>query len=65
MAKEGEGLSIAHEITNCIHPKYPLRIFDTSGFDDDNTAKWLRELLKNRKGYERFKKSFTFETLFE
>ena len=37
-AKEGDGLSMTHEITSYIHPKYPIRIYDTPGIEGENTA---------------------------
>ena len=46
VAKEGEGLSVTHEITNYIHPKYPIRIFDTPGFEDDNTVKMVKRTVE-------------------
>ena len=46
-AKEGEGLSITHEITNYIHPTYPINIFDTPGFEDNETVeKVYKTILK-------------------
>ena len=38
IAKEGEGLSVTHEISNYKHPKYKLKIFDTPGFENDETV---------------------------
>jgi len=46
VAKEGEGLSVTHEITNYIHPKYPIRLFDTPGFEDDNTVKMVKRTVE-------------------
>ena len=46
-AKEGEGFSITHEITNYIHPTYPINIFDTPGFEDNETVeKVYKTILK-------------------
>lgn len=41
-AKEGEGLSVTHEITKYIHSKYPITIFDTPGFERYDTVKMVR-----------------------
>ena len=41
-----ESLSVTHEITNYIHPKYPIRIFDTPGFEDDNTVKMVKRTVE-------------------
>lgn len=41
-AKEGERLSVTHEITKYIHSKYPITIFDTPGFEGDDTVKMVR-----------------------
>ena len=46
-AKEGEGLSVTHEVTCYIHPKYPIKIYDTPGFEDDDTVKIVRKTLEN------------------
>ena len=46
VAKEGEGLSVTHEITSYTHPKYPIKIFDTPGFEDDNTVKMVKRTIK-------------------
>lgn len=46
LAKESEDLSVTHEITIFIHPKYPLRIFDILGFEDDNTVKMVKRTLE-------------------
>ena len=42
-AKEGEGLSVTHEITNYMHPIYPIKIFDTPGFESDDTVKMVKK----------------------
>ena len=44
-AKEGEGLPATHEITSYVHSKYPIRIFDTPGFEGDETVAMLRKTL--------------------
>ncbi len=41
-AKEGERLSVTHEIAKYIHSKYPITIFDTPGFEGDDTVKMVR-----------------------
>ena len=46
VAKEGEGLSVTHEITSYKHPNYPIKIFDTPGFEDDNTVKMVQRTIK-------------------
>ena len=45
-AKEGEGLSVTHEITKYIHSKYPITIFDTPGFEGDDTVKMVRDTIE-------------------
>lgn len=45
-AKEGEGLAITHEITSYFHPEYPIRIFDTPGFEDDNTVNLVQKTIE-------------------
>ena len=46
VAKEGEGLSVTHEITSYNHPKYPIKIFDTPGFENDITVKMVKRTIK-------------------
>ena len=46
LAKEGEGLSITQEITNYIHPKYKIKIFDTPGFESDDTVEKVYRTIK-------------------
>ena len=45
-AKEGEGLSVTHEITNYLHSKYPIRIFDTPGFEGSDTIAMVTKAIK-------------------
>ena len=45
-AKEGEGVSVTHEITKYFHPKYPITIFDTPGFEDENTVNMVFNTIK-------------------
>lgn len=45
-AKEGEGLSVTHEITKYIHSKYPITIFDTPGFEGDDTVKMVKKTIE-------------------
>lgn len=45
-AKEGEGLSVTHEITNYLHSKYPIRIFDTPGFEGTDTIAMVTKAIK-------------------
>jgi len=44
-AKEGEGLSMTHQIVKYTYPNYPLNISDTPGFEDENTVQEVKELL--------------------
>ena len=37
-AKEGEGMSVTHDITKYYHPKHSITIYDTPGFEDENTV---------------------------
>ena len=46
VAKEGEGLSVTQEITNYRHPKYKIKIFDTPGFENDNTVEKVYRTIK-------------------
>ena len=46
VAKEGEGLSVTHEITNYIHPEFPIRLYDTPGFENDDTVKMVRRTVE-------------------
>lgn len=34
--KEGEGLSITHEITSYIHTEYTIKLYDNQGFENDD-----------------------------
>ena len=45
-AKEGEGLSVTHEITSYVHSKYPIRIFDTPGFEGNETVSMVQKTLE-------------------
>jgi predicted GTPase len=45
-AKEGEGMSVTHEITNYYHPKHSITIYDTPGFEDENTVKTVLNRIK-------------------
>ena len=45
-AKEGEGLSVTHEITNYLHSKYPIKIFDTPGFEGPDTIAMVTKAIK-------------------
>ena len=45
-AKEGEGLSVTREITKYIHSKFPITIFDTPGFEGDDTVKMVRNTIE-------------------
>ena len=44
-AKEGEGLSVTHNITKYYHPLYPITLFDTPGFEDDETVKMVSNMI--------------------
>ena len=44
-AKEGEGMSVTHNITKYYHPLYPITLFDTPGFEDDETVNMVLNLL--------------------
>ena len=46
IAKEGEGLAVTHEITSYFHPIYPIRIFDTPGFEDDHTVQMVQKTIE-------------------
>ena len=46
VAKEGEGLSVTHKVTHYVHPKYPIRIYDTPGFENDDTVKIVRKTIE-------------------
>lgn len=46
VAKEGEGMSVTHEITSYFHPIYPIRIFDTPGFEDDFTVQMVKKTIE-------------------
>ena len=46
-SKEGEGNSVTDKIIRFTHPKYPIGIYDTPGFENDETVIKVRELLKN------------------
>jgi len=45
-AKEGEGMSVTHEITKYYHPKHSITIYDTPGFEDENTVKTVSNTIK-------------------
>ena len=45
-AKEGEGMSVTHEITKYYHPKHSITIYDTPGFEDENTVKTVLNTIK-------------------
>ena len=44
-AKEGEGLSQTQNIIRFTHPNYPLTIYDTPGFENEETVENVRKLL--------------------
>ena len=46
VANEGEGLSITHKIANYVHPKYPIRIYDTPGFENEDTVANVRRTIE-------------------
>lgn len=46
-SKEGEGNSVTDKIIRFTHPKYPIGIYDTPGFENEETVIKVRELLKN------------------
>ena len=46
IAKEGEGMAVTHEITSYFHPIYPIRIFDTPGFEDDHTVQMVQKTIE-------------------
>ena len=46
IAKEGEGLSATHEIPNYVHPTYPIRIFDTPGFENDDRVQMVYKTIE-------------------
>ena len=45
-AKEGEGMSVTHEITKYYHPKHSITIYDTPGFEDEKTVKAVLQTIK-------------------
>ena len=45
IAKEGGGLAKSHKINSYIHPEYPIRLYDTPGFESNDTLKMLKKLL--------------------
>ena len=47
VAKEGEGLSVTHHITSYIHPSYPIKVFDTPGFENNFTANIVQKYIEN------------------
>ena len=47
VATEGEGLTITHKINNYIHPEYPIRLYDTPGFESDYTVKMVKKTIDN------------------
>ena len=46
-SKEGEGNSVTDKIIRFTHPKFPIGIYDTPGFENEATVIKIRELLKN------------------
>ena len=38
VAKEGEGLSVTHKISKYVNKKYHIKLYDTPGFEDDDTV---------------------------
>ena len=46
-SKEGEGNSVTDKIIRFTHPKFPIGIYDTPGFEDEVTVIKVKELLKN------------------
>ena len=46
VVKEGEFLFETHKIKSYIHPKYPIRIFDTPGFENDYSVKICKNTLE-------------------
>ena len=44
-AKEGDGLSVTHNIISYSSSKYPINISDTPGFEDEDTVKNVIKLL--------------------
>lgn len=44
-AKEGEGLSVTHNITRFLHPQFPICIYDTPGFEDARTVENVKNLI--------------------
>ena len=45
-SQEGEGLSVTYNIKNYIHPKYPIKIIDTPGFESDNSVQIIRKFIE-------------------
>ena len=46
IAKEGEGLPVTQQITCYFHPIYPISIYDTPGFENDNTVQFVRRTIE-------------------
>lgn len=45
-SKEGEGSSITDKIIRFTHPKYPIGIYDTPGFENESTVISVKNLLE-------------------
>ena len=46
-SKEGEGNSVTDKIIRFTHPKFPIGIYDTPGFENEATVNKVRKLLQN------------------
>ena len=46
IAEEGEGLSITKKLTNYLHPKYPINIIDTPGFESNDRIKIIQKYIE-------------------
>lgn len=59
ITKEGKGLSVTYNIRNYLHPKYPIKIIDTPGFENYNKVQITKKIYwKIRKRYVWFKQSY-------
>ena len=45
-SKEGEGNSVTDKIIRFTHPKYPIGVYDTPGFENEQTVNKVKELLE-------------------
>ena len=46
IAEEGEGLSITCKLKHYLHPKYPIKIIDTQGFESNDRIKIIQKYIE-------------------